>query len=166
MPPSTDYSVHLWNAGTDTPITGDGAFFGVRTDGTSVVYSQVSGGVESVKLFDGSSTTLLGEAPCTGRGSVRIAGGFAAYEECDASQATPIWRHSLAGEAQLTQLSSNSTIEQLAPDGTILFHNVLGRFVAVPGSQPERVGSQLGTTFYRDGKFLVALGTTVLQIVP
>lgn len=81
-------------------------------------------------------------------------------------KALQIWRHSPAGEQQLTLFGSSSTIDGIGPEGTVLLTHAQKRYRAVPGAALQEIGSSIGRVIFRDGKFLVLLDRTVLEVGP
>lgn len=163
------YAIVRWRPGGAQQLTNDAA--GVMstypvTDGQNVVY-RTSG--RRIALHDGTTETVLTSSstgdPTPGT-DYAVAGGFAAYFSTDGAQVAHVWRHGPSGEEQVTRFGTSSTIDGLAPDGTILLVHGGRRYRAAPGAALQEIGSSLGKTILRDGAFHVLIGRTVLRILP
>jgi hypothetical protein len=120
-------------------------------------------------MSDGQTETVLADSPpaSTQPGSdYTAAGGYVAYRALDANQVLQVWRHGPGGEQQLTQFGADSTLDALGPDGTVFLSNRLRRYRAVPGQSLQEVSSGLGRVIYRDGDYLVLMGSAVLVVNP
>jgi hypothetical protein len=136
-----------------------GSGYGPVTDGVNVVYSRTGG----TFLNDGSIETVLTTSPGSG---YMAAGGNVAYGVNDIANASQVWRHGSRGEEQLTIFGSSSVIDAIAPDGAVVLTHTGRRYRATPGTALQDISSTLGRVVVRDGKFLVLLGRTVLEVVP
>lgn len=170
-------SIYRWRNGTALALTKDQPYDNPVnghpvTDGVNVVYvREQSPPVYRIAAHDGSAETVLStitlgmNVPRPDSGYA-VAGGFVAYCVEDGVKALQIWRHSPAGEQQLTLFGSSSTIDAIGPDGTVLLTHAQKRYRAVPGAALQEIGSSLGRVIFRDGKFLVLLDRTVLEVGP
>ena len=177
-------NVHLWTTGTDRQITNDTAAIrsGPLTNGTVALYNKCILDHRYwscwVATSDGATETLLsnpyvidsfnyygnmpGFVPHTG---YEIAGDFIAWTSPDMASQAQVWLRGPAGDKQVSFFSTSSSIDALAPDGTVVFENAAqGRFLVAPGAQPVRIGSTQGRLIYRDGKFYVLLGGGVFSV--
>ncbi len=157
---SNDTSASIWNT---YPVT----------DGVNVVYRKhtpcCNAQTYRLAVHDGLAETILSPAtatePAPGR-SYAVAGGYIAYTVEDNTGASQIWRRNSAGKQQLTAFGSPSSIDGVGNDGTVLFTQKQARYRATPGAALQVVGSALGRTIERDGKFLVVLGSALLEVMP
>ncbi len=172
------YNIHRVRSGVDVQLTNDAVSTlwntWAITDGVNIVYQKSTpccvGQSYRIATHDGTKETLLTaastNAPFPGT-SYAAAGGFVAYASEDASKSLQVWRHGPAGEEQLTLFGTSSAIDSIGPDGTVLLSQMGGRrYVAAPGQALEEIGSSLGRVLYRDRRFVVVLGISVLQVVP
>jgi hypothetical protein len=149
------------------------------TDGVNVAYSRVSlrSSEWAIAVHDGSSETFLTPVmrfsrftpgpPSLARTGYAVAGGFVAYSNQDLASVYQVWRRRPDGALeQLSQFGTDSIIDAISPDGTVIFSHGLVRYRAAPGAALVQIGSSLGRVVYRDGKFLVLLGRTVLEVGP
>ena len=178
--PAAGYNIHLWSGGIDTQLTADAATafwnYYPLTDGKNVVYNKQSHSpgfvaTHRITLKDGATETFLTPAMSSEpapHANYEIAGGFVAYTVPAIDTSMQVWRrHGPGSEEKLSNFGSSSTIDALTPEGAVLFINgVEGRFLAVSGAPLERIGSSLGRSIYRGGKFRVLLGNSVLEVVP
>jgi hypothetical protein len=174
---SSDYNIYRWRNGSTQALTNDSPTTLWNTypvtDGEIVVYRKhspcCSAQTFRIAMHDGLKETLLtsaaNSAPTPGSGYA-VAGGYVAYVAEDSAKAVQIWRHGPTGEQQITFFGSSSVIDAIAPDGTVLLTNTQKRYRATPGSPLQEIGSSLGRVIVRDGKFLVLLDRTVLEVGP
>jgi hypothetical protein len=169
-----DYNIYRYRDGVTTALTSDPIAVAMNTypltDGTNVIFRRLDKATNTYRviLHNGTRATALSPAsstePSQGQ-SYAIAGGYVAYLVEDIAKKTQVWRHSPTGEEQITQFGTSSTLETMGPDGTIIF-TALRRYRAIPGSAVQDIGSRLGRVVFRDGGFLVLLGTTVMNVNP
>jgi hypothetical protein len=167
------YNVYRLRNGVARALTADPAATTWNTspitDGVNVVYIKITPccalQTYRIAMHDGTTEKVL-SVPQTSAGlSYAAAGGFVAYTSRDAvSPALQVWRHGPEGERQLSFFGISSTIDALAPDGTVIFSNSGRRYRAKPGADLQDVGSALGRVVYRDGRFLILLGRSVLEL--
>ena len=171
------YNIHRWRDGASQALTSDpyATLWNTYpvTDGVHVVYRKHTPccGEQTyrIAMHDGSTETILSSAstvqPSPGTGYA-VAGGHVAYTSEDMAKSLQVWRRSPSGEEQLTIFGSSSTINAIAPDGTVVLAHTGRRFRATPGVALQDIGSTLGRVVVRDGKFLILLGRTVMEVLP
>lgn len=143
------------------------------TDGVNVVYRKhtpcCAAPTYRIAVHDGSTETILTAAtarePTPGR-DYAVAGGHVAYAAEDIAKVSQIWRFGPAGDQQLTFFGSSSHIDAMAMDGSVLLTHEQKRYLAAPGAPLREMGSSLGRVIIRDGKFLVLIDRTVLEVLP
>lgn len=169
--------IYLWRNGSTLTLTNDTQWnIYPVTDGVNAVYRKYDGSQGyRIAMHNGSTETILTAAMTTEPrpgSSYAVAGGHIAYAVEDIAKACQIWRHDPGGEQQLTFFGTSSTIDGIGPDGTILLthspnqYQAARRYQAAPGLALQEIGSGLGRVIFRDGKFLVLLGRSVLEVGP
>ncbi len=172
-----DYNARRWRDGTTLALTADVTPVAWNvytvTDGSNVVYRKSPGtccsGPFRIAMHDGTKETILAPAmgfePAPGTGYA-AAGGYVAYVAEDGAKTRQVWRHSPAGEEQISFFGTSSEISAIAPDGTVVFVNGPRRWRAVPGQALQDVGSANGRVIERDGRLYLLLGRAVLDLLP
>lgn len=173
-------NVFRWRDGVVTMITdnsldardGCGNPYGFPlTDGTDIVYGSIITSFDyspdTIRfpfLFDGSQSVQLG----TGSPSTyAVQNGWVAFTQPDVNGLAQVWRHGPSGNAQVSVFGdASSAIDAIGPDGTIFFTHAGSRYRAVVGSAAERIGIGYGSVVFREGKALVLLGDSVLEVTP
>jgi hypothetical protein len=165
---SDSSNVFRWRDGVSQALTNDSLTTrgSVETDGVNVAYKRGPG----IAVNDGMTETILAESYVPDRtGNTKeayaLAGGFIGYTKQNAVLNYQVWRHTPAGDEQLTFFASDSALDAIAPDGTILLTNAGRRYRAAPGAALEHIGSSLGRVIVADGQFLVIIDHTVLALV-
>ncbi len=144
----------------------------MRSDGTHTVYyrsdlwPELRNPVPLLNL-DGVETAL-GEvrlAPSS-QTQVRAAAreGYLVYNAHEGG-VNQLFRRNPQGEVeQITLFGSDSELEELAPNGELMFLHKGTRYFARPGQLPIDLGPPLGRVSFLDGEWYVHLGTTVFQV--
>jgi len=149
-------------------LTSDGQARGQpRTDGARVIYRKELGPADvRAVVWDGVDQPLDGDG-CLVEPCLAIAGDWAAFYHPGPSGLGQLWRSGPGGLEQVTFFSQRSTLEALAPDGAVILVNGTTRYRSAPGAlDPTPIGAAQGRVVVRDGKALVLLGRSVLEIVP
>jgi len=144
------------------------------TDGTNVVFRRqgYDGATAAITselwLSDGSSSSLLSTLNGTAsRRDYAVNGGWTAFTKADASLVLQVWTRSPTGVLRAASaFGSSSGIDAIAPDGSVVFTNVNGRYLATPSGTVTRIGSRNGVARWRDGRFVVLLGNSAFAVVP
>jgi hypothetical protein len=168
---TSNNNVFRYRAGASVALTTDNASMFPRTDGQEVVYRKntCTNGNCTLAINDGSAEVVL-----DGQGNdYAVAGGWIAFNRLDSSNTLQVWKRNGTTEQQVTFFGSSSDIDAIAPDGALMVRTGINslntaprRNWAVPGAAIVDVGSTNGKTLYRDGKFVVLLGNSVLDLVP
>jgi hypothetical protein len=104
--------------------------------------------------------------PLPGR-DYQVNAGWIAYTKTDAGGVFQVWTRSPAGlERQVSALGTSSSLEALAPDGSVVFQNGSMRYTATPTGDPVGAMSTLGRVIWRDGRFVVLLGRGLYYLTP
>jgi hypothetical protein len=145
-----------------------------RTDGVVITYVKpfASGDLLVVDTAGSKVTVAPGM-------DLKLAGGWIVRDWYTAEMATDVFRYGSFGDERLTDGSGMAGPDAIGTDGTVLLHtdwtteylsyfqrSKARRGRAVPGAALEQVGSGLGKVVYRDGKFLVLIGASVLEVLP
>jgi len=130
-----------------------------RTDGATVAY--VKHGL--LAIFDGTTEVLL---PGIVYESVQpmVAGGWVVHQAYSSSNELEIRRHGPGGDELV--LTGDPFPLQLAPDGTVIFRNQGRMLRSTPGAAPTDIAGAWEPVIYRDGRFLVLIGASVLEVLP
>ncbi len=97
----------------------------------------------------------------------QLSNGWVGYGKRDDFGKAQVWRAGASGvDAQLTMLGESSTVEAVGEDGSVLFRNQGGRYLAKVGETPKRINGGFGTPIWRDARFLLLIGNTVFAPVP
>lgn len=172
-----DYNVYRWRAGITQALTAfpSGGLWNSYpvTDGINVVYRAHTPccGTQTYRLVvhDGTQPSYLTAGTTAEPGpesGYAVAGGFVAYAAEDATGTLQIWRHGAGGGQQLTFFGSDSRIDAILPDGTVLLTQQQKRYRARPGQALQLMGSALGRVIVRDGLPWVLIDRTVLAVSP
>jgi hypothetical protein len=160
----SDGSVRRYRAGkTDTLI--DGAGFtrtAVEADGVNVAYNRCGPAPASecrIVLLVGAEEQELGP-PAT---AYRLSGGWVAFTREGGTGLTKVWRRAPDGrEEQISPLNSSETLDQIGPDGTIVFNE--SQFVSRPGQPTVRISTNPSSRVYlRDGVVERSLGRVLFS---
>ena len=94
--------------------------------------------------------------------------GWIAFTRPDLAGVPHVWRRAPDGtEQQLSLLAAASRIDAIGAGGQVVFRLGNRRYHVAAGSTTAReVGSSLGTAVWRDGRFLVLLGSKAFEILP
>jgi hypothetical protein len=177
--PETGYNIFRARGGVTTQLTFDPVStrwnLDPLTDGTTAVYMKCAASASvpppcDIVLNDGNAETILspGQSVKPIRGSdYAITAGWAAYTMGDLAGTRQVWRHTGTGNQQLTFFgSTNSIIEGVSSDGTVLLLHGSRRYRAVPGAALEDLSSSLGRTINKGGTLYVIIGNTVFRVLP
>lgn len=143
------------------------------TDGTNVVGLRVERDpqphpryYDAVVMLDTPTALVELTAPMrfvlypTDRLTYAIAAGWVAYSQIDAGGATQVWKRDPSGnKVQLSFFSSDSSVEAINDSGDVIWSNAGRKFL---NSHP--LGTYLGSTIFRDGKWHVILGSTLFKL--
>lgn len=174
---TTDYRVVRWRGNSALPLSNDTSASTWNTypvtDGVNVVYRKhtpcCNAQTYRLAVHDGLTETILTLATATEPTpgiNYSIAGGYLTYGIEDSTGVSQVWRQDSAGKQQLTAFGSASSIDGVGNDGSVLLTQRQNRYRATPGAALQPIGSALGQIIVRDGKFLVLLGSTVLEVLP
>jgi hypothetical protein len=158
----------LWRSRL-APLTRDGQARGrPRTDGTRVLYvKEVAPGDLRATLFDGADQSLAAASPCVLEPCLALSGAWAAFVGPSQTGSQQVWRNGPGGLEQVTFFGQSPDLEGLTPDGVVILRSGGTRYRSAPGAlDPQPVGTANGTVVVRDGKALVLLGRSVLEVVP
>lgn len=150
-------------------LTQDGQARGwPRTDGTRVLYLKEVGAADvRAVIWDGADQVLGPASGCAVEPCLALSGAWSAFYQPGPSGLGQLWRSGPGGLEQVTFFSQPSSLEGLTPDGVVVFRSGSTRYRSAPGAlDPLPVGSANGRVVIRDGKALVLLGRSVLEIVP
>ena len=144
------------------------------TDGTNVVFrrQRYDGATAAIStelwISDGTSSSLLSTLIGTAsRRDYAVSGGWTAFTKEDASLVRQVWTRSAAGvQRAVSAFDTSSGIDAIGPDGSVVFTNANGRYLADPSGSAVRIGSALGVARWRDGRFVVLLGNSAFAVVP
>jgi hypothetical protein len=164
--------VYRYRAGATTKISSDPDGVVTEnpcaplTDGSSVAYWRSGVSYALLHVNDGTSDVAFPADTCW---YTYLAGEWVAYGLPSSSWYSDVWRHGPSGEELVASAGSAgyASARALAPDGTVVLDmpdNL--RYRATPGAALEPIGSTLGTVLYRDGRFLVLIGGSVLEVLP
>ena len=181
---STSSNVVRYRGTTATQITNDDGTTWVNTspltDGVNVVFLRRApccsdrSPVE-IWLYDGAALTRLASGSYDFRigqyvspgSDYAVNSGWTAFTRLDAVGHTQVWTRSPGGEQRaVSAFGSSSKIRALGADGSVVFDNANGRYLAGPSSAPVRVSSTLGVVRWRDGRFVTFIGNSAFAIVP
>jgi hypothetical protein len=163
-----------WRDGVETrlpePWPGEAGLYPL-TDGTDVIYVTTTtpdsnGSSFTLYRWNGSTAARISETYETSLLPHAIAGGWVAFANRDSQGHSQFWRTGPGGAVQLTFFAADSTLDALAPDGTVVFSSGTKRYLAAAGGAPVEVGPALGSVVVRDGRFLQLLGPNLLELVP
>jgi hypothetical protein len=171
--------VFRYRSGTTTKLSSEPAGVVAQnssplTDGNIVTYWK--SGILTIN--DGTGEAFV--IPSSLGDGYLLAGGWVTYMRGNSLGGEDVWRHGLAGEEFVaTGGSTWAGAEALAPNGTVILHvGVPVEFVGggnrstarlfrfISGAPLEELGSTLGTVVHRDGRFLVLIGASVLEVLP
>lgn len=150
------------------PLTRDGLARGrPRTDGVTALYWKQVGATDlRAVLWDGADQPL-GPVTCLVEPCLALDGAWAAFFQPGPSGLGQLWRSGPGGLEQVTFFDQPSTLEGLTPDGVVILRSGARRYRSAPGAlDPQPVSGIDGRVVVRDGKALVLLGRSVLEIVP
>jgi hypothetical protein len=164
-------AVTLYCNGVSTPMHGIAeAQTAPLTDGRLVVYQNHNLGAHDwVAMNDGSTETELtpDENNVLPGSTYAISNGWIAYLYPDTTNHLQVWRHGPSGEQQVTFFGTSTTIDAIAPDGTVVLHTDAGRrYIAAPGQQPTDIAASLGSVIYRDAGFVEIIGGYAFDLTP
>ncbi|HYI07438.1 MAG TPA: Ig-like domain repeat protein [Thermoanaerobaculia bacterium] len=172
---TADYDIYLWDAGVATPLvtaTASTQYLYPVIDGTTVVYRKqtccTAPQLFSIIRNDSGVETELAPpstlAPLP-RTDYQVNNGWVAFTKPGASGERKVYTAE-AGEAaqQMSFVPTHSFIETFAPDGTVAFTTLEGRYFGSTAPPPDRINSELGKTHLIDGVWHVALGRTLFLI--
>jgi hypothetical protein len=171
------YNIAVLEAGETTPnfLTSDTTLANTypRSDGTSFLYRKHEPCCTNVTYrlilnSNGSEQMLTGPTvrefvPDSG---YQIAGGWVAYLKEGPTGVLQVWRIEPGEQPmQLSAFGTDSRLERLAADGTVIFVSGGRRYlVAADESSPADIGSDLGTSFLVGGLPHVAIGGTLFLV--
>jgi len=163
-----------WRDGAETrlpaPWPGSAGLYPL-TDGTDVVYVTTTtpdsnGSSFTLYRWDGSAAARLSDTYDTSLLPHAITGGWVAFASRDSQGHSQLWRSGPGGAVQLTFFAADSTLDALAPGGTVACSSGGRRYLAPVGAAPVEVGPAEGTVVVRDGRFLQLLGPNLLELLP
>jgi hypothetical protein len=173
------YDIFRYRTSAITPITSDDD--AVRwntypvTDGINVVFRRhppccATTQPMEIWMFDGSSLSMLAPAAhsdVSPRTNYAVNAGWTAFTRDDASANAQIWTRSRTGTLRaVSDFTTSSTIAALGSDGSVVFDNPNGRYLASPSGAPIRVGSTSGTVAWDHDHFVVLLGNSAFTVTP
>jgi hypothetical protein len=173
------YDIFRYRSSTITPITSDDD--AVRwntypvTDGINVVFRRhppccATPQPMEIWMFDGSSLSMLapaGHSDVSPRTNYAVNAGWTAFTKDDASANAQIWTRSPTGTLRaVSDFATSSWIAALGSDGSVVFDNPNGRYLAGPSSAPIRIGSTSGTVAWDQDHFVVLLGNSAFTVTP
>lgn len=171
----TDRYVYLYHNGTSTRLLPEGGalwwYSSPVTDGVNVAYTQFDKCCEyKIMLHDGAGETaltpVLSRRPVAGR-DYAVNAGWTAFTLPGTSGVLQVWTRSPTGELRkVSAFGTESRISIVGSDGAVVFENAGRRYLATPVGTPQDVGSTLGTVLWRDGRFVVLVGSTAFAITP
>ena len=144
----------------------------MRSDGTHTLYYRAKRWTYSEEYapilnVDGVDTAL--GAPTRFASNIRplqaaAREGYIAFNAFEGG-VNQVFRRNPQGDVEmLTSLGTDSLVEELAPNGELIFINDEKRYFARPGQTPIELGTPVGRIEFRDGEWYVRYGTTVFQV--
>jgi hypothetical protein len=145
-----------------------------KTDGVNVIYRRMptfGAVIEPVLiLHDGTSETVLRPPTYDSNdwlGDHFVNGGWTAWAQFDLTKNAQVWVRSPTGAIrQITSFGVSTNVEVLAPDGTVIAINSLGRFIVPPGGTPRSIGTWGGNMIWRDGTFYLKFAKSLWRLRP
>jgi hypothetical protein len=173
------YDILRYRGSVTTPITSDDD--AVRwnldpvSDGINVVFRRRPPCCSDtypteIWMFDGSSLSMLAPVAhweANPRTNYAVNAGWTAFTKDDASANAQIWTRSPTGTLRVvSDFATSSRIAALGSDGSVVFDNPNGRYLAGPSSAPIRIGSSNGTVAWDQDHFVVLLGNSAFRVTP
>jgi hypothetical protein len=157
---------------------------GGLTDGVNVCYStKTRTDVGALQLFHnllaltdaGVDTLVIYQVPLDAdefraEPACLVSGGWIAYTKPSSGGTVQIWARDPAGtHTQVSFFSGLNTLEELAPDGRVVFRTppfyAPRRYLWAPGGgAASEIGSGFGRPLFIDGQLHVALGNALLRV--
>jgi len=154
---------------TKTRITTDGAtnFNSYSSiEGNNIAYiHQVTSNPTHLYLYDGTKSRDLGISSAgAGSSGFQFRNGYLGYSKYDNNSISQIWlRRPDTSSRQVSFFSGPSTMDKIGNTGSLLFTNSAKRYYADSLTAPHVVSGTLGTSFYVNGAFYLALGNTLFK---
>ncbi|MBU2881847.1 hypothetical protein KO525_07335 [Psychrosphaera sp. B3R10] len=144
----------------------------VLTDGKNFVYQKMqkccSGVFYASVLFDGIHETYLSDLNQRSlqlNSDYSVNNGWIAFTDLGNLGQTNIWARDVNGTlTQRTSYGANSYIETLASNGDIMFIYGNERYLSNAQSEIHKVSSSLGTSFYFNNVWYIAIGRSLFEV--
>ncbi len=141
-----------------------------RLDAGRVVYARkkpFSATLGQIMLWDGVAELALTEfTPFhSPPGDYAIAGDWIAFNREGIGGQRQLWVRDLAGiETKLSVFADDSSIQALAPDGSVVFKVGSRRYLWRGSGEPQDIGSTLGWPVHRDGEWYILMGRQLFHV--
>ncbi len=178
-----DRNILHYKSGITSRITNDiGASSGIplwymnmspKTDGVNTAYIKQEyrnpGGYgnQSLYLHTNSQEVQLITFMENNTFDYRLNNGWTAYTKSGNSGQSQVWTRSPDGvQTQISYFGTNSYIDDLGPNGEVIFKNGSRLYLAQLDKTQIEISSTLGKRFYQDGKWYVVIGRSLFSIDP
>ncbi len=166
------YDNKVWrdSAGSVEQLSPDDAsqYGGVVADGVSALFQKQLGGLI---LYGGTNQVEIlpvGTRFIYPGSDFQLNNGWIAYNGYGTGGILQLFERSPLGVAQrITYFGTSSHLSALAPDGQIAF--TVGnndRYLGGADRPSDKIGSSLGTVFWQEGKWYIALGRVLFEVIP
>lgn len=175
---SSQYNIFYYRNGNSTAVTTNASnkwnTYPI-TDGTNIVYRKHDPccGNQTYALYltdsTGNNSTLLSDfgtkEPNT-PDDYQVNNKFVAYTKIGSLGQTNVWvRDSSSTSKQITFFGTNATIDLLNPKGSLLFNYNGKRYLNLINNNFLEVSSRLGTSYFEDSSFYIAIGRVLFQVI-
>ena len=162
---SAYYNIFRYRGGVTTQLTNDTTFWHTYplTDGDRVLYRKEKSGLTSIVEYGSLGEVILTPPRDNYRSpgfDYQINNGHVAFTKTGPDGALQVWVDGI----QVSDFSTSSRIDFLAPGGEVSFYNVPQICLGGPGGTPISCPTKTGHNIWRGGHWLAIIGRSLFQI--